>query len=315
MCKTVENPVDYEENLHISAKMRHFSPFYAKNLWKTFCVADVFSFSFFAFLFITFIKLLIFYKKSVIMVQENVSSGHQNRRREVLSVNETELKALLAEAVRDADLHPHEIPSIDLYLDQITSLADEKRKEGSPRFADRALTKTMINNYSKDGLLSPIKGKKYSKEQILQMLMVYEMKNTLSIGEIKRVLQNVYALPEYNAATLEEIYTRYLAIKVEERAATVAGVSKFVDEAKLNLDNEEDFLVFLLSLSAMSSYLKNAVQILLESHYPDQNEEKTREEQEKKEAAKRQKAEQKAEKKAAKAKKEAAHEADTKEGD
>ena len=106
------------------------------------------------------------------MVRENTSSGYQNRRREGLSVNENELKALLAEAVRDADLHPREIPSIDLYLDQITSLADEKRREGSPRFADRALTKTMINNYSKDGLLSPIKGKKYTKEQIVQMLQV-----------------------------------------------------------------------------------------------------------------------------------------------
>ena len=240
------------------------------------------------------------------MVQENVSSGHKNRRREALSVNENELKALLAEAVRDADLHPQQIPSIDLYLDQITSLADEKRKEGSPRFADRALTKTMINNYSKDGLLSPIKGKKYSKEQILQMLMVYEMKNTLSIGEIKRVLQNVYSLPEYDAAALERIFSRYLAIKEDERTATVDGVAKFAEQANLNLASEEDFLVFLLSLSAMSSYLKNAVQILLESHYPDLNEEKTREEQEKKEAAKRQKAE----KKAAKAKKETAATAD-----
>ena len=211
-------------------------------------------------------------------------------------MNETELKALLAEAVRDADLHPNEIPSIDLYLDQIISLADEKRKEGSPRFADRALTKTMINNYSKDGLLSPIKGKKYTKEQILQMLLVYEMKNTLSISEIKRILQNVYALPEYDAAALERIYTRYLSIKEKERTATIAGVSKFAEQEKLNLENEEDFLAFLLSLSAMSSYYKNAVQILLESHYPDFNEEKTREEQEKKEAAKRQKAEKKASK-------------------
>ena len=215
-------------------------------------------------------------------------------------MNENELKALIAEAVRDADLHPQEIPSIDLYLDQITSLADEKRKEGSPRFADRALTKTMINNYSKDGLLSPIKGKKYTKEQILQMLLVYEMKNTLSIGEIKRVLQNLYALPAYDAATPERIYTRYLSIKENERAAAVEGVAKLADEADLNLESEEDFLAFLLSLSAMSSYLKNAVQILLESHYPDLNEEKTREEQEKKEAAKRAKAE----KKAAKSKKE-----------
>ena len=229
-------------------------------------------------------------------------------------MNENELKALLAEAVRDADLHPREIPSIDLYLDQITSLADEKRKAGSPRFADRALTKTMINNYSKDGLLSPIKGKKYTKEQFLQMLMVYEMKNTLSIGEIKRVLQNVYALPEYDAASLERIYTHYLAIKEDERTASVEGVSKFAEQSNLNLENEEDFLVFLLSLSAMSSYLKNAVQILLESHYPDLSEEKSREEQEKKEAAKRQKAEQKAEKKAAKNKKEGGEKASFEEG-
>ena len=226
-------------------------------------------------------------------------------------MNLTELQALLADAVQDADLHPREIPSIDLYLDQIISLADEKRREGSPRFADRSLTKTMINNYSKDGLLSPIQGKKYTKEQILQMLLVYEMKNTLSIGEIKRVLQNVYALPDYNAAALERIYTHYLDIKAKERTATVAGVEKLAEQTDLDLKNEEDFLVFLLSLSAMSSYLKNTVQALLEAHYPDLNAEKTREEQEKKEAAKRQKAE----KKAAKGKKEAPADSGIKEGE
>ena len=226
-------------------------------------------------------------------------------------MNLTELQALLADAVQDADLHPREIPSIDLYLDQIISLADEKRREGSPRFADRSLTKTMINNYSKDGLLSPIQGKKYTKEQILQMLLVYEMKNTLSIGEIKRVLQNVYALPDYNAAALERIYTHYLDIKAKERTATLAGVEKLAEQTDLDLKNEEDFLVFLLSLSAMSSYLKNTVQALLEAHYPDLNAEKTREEQEKKEAAKRQKAE----KKAAKGKKEAPADNGVKEGE
>ena len=36
MCKTVENSVDCAENLHIPAKIRHFSYIYAKKLWKTF---------------------------------------------------------------------------------------------------------------------------------------------------------------------------------------------------------------------------------------------------------------------------------------
>ena len=221
-------------------------------------------------------------------------------------MDKNELKDLLIDAVDDADLYPQDIPSIDLYLDQITSLVDEKRKEGSPRFADRALTKTMINNYSKDGLLSPIKGKKYTKEQILQMLLVYEMKNTLSIGEIKRVLQNVYSLPEYDSKTIETVYERYLNLKRYVRNETIVGVEALVESSWFDLENEEHFLELVLSLSAMSSYYKNILQSLLETHYPDLNAEKTREEQEKKEASKRQKAEQKAEKKASKSKKELA---------
>ena len=229
-------------------------------------------------------------------------------------MNENELKDLVIDATNDADIYPRDIPAIDLYLDQITCLVDEKRKEGSPRFADRALTKTMINNYSKDGLLSPIKGKKYTKEQILQMLLVYEMKNTLSIGEIKRVLQNVYALPQYDAATVERVYDRYLDLKRYVRNEALVNTKMLVESSLFDLENEEHFLELVLSLSAMSSYYKNIVQALLDAHYPDLNEEKTREEQEKKEAVKRAKAEQKAEKKAAKAKKEVADKA-TEEGE
>lgn len=210
-------------------------------------------------------------------------------------MNVQDMEALIREAVRDADLRPEEIPAIDLYLDQITSLVAEKRREASELFHDRVLTKTMINNYSKDGLLSPIKGKKYSKEQILQMLLVYELKNTLSIGEIKRILQNVYASPDYDAPMLEQVYLRSLDIKEMERKRAWEMVHAFIDQAALRVENDADFLVLLLGLASMSSYLKNAVQMLLEAHYPDPDAEKTREEQEKKEEQKRRKAEQKAE--------------------
>lgn len=227
-----------------------------------------------------------------------------------------ELEALVAEAVHDADLRPEEIPSIDLYLDQITSLVTDKRKEGSELFLDRALTKTMINNYSKDGLLSPIKGKKYSKEHILQMLLVYELKNTLSIGEIKRVLRNLYRMPSYSPQLLEQLYLRVLEDKEYDRQKTRAFVSDVIADETLDAENEEDFFSLIVTLAAMSSYLKNTVQLLLEAHYPDLDAEKTREEQEKreeekraeaekKEEAKRQKAELEAEKRAAKEEKEA----------
>lgn len=215
-------------------------------------------------------------------------------------MDKQEMRALIREAVRDADLRLDEIPSIDLYLDQIISLTSEKRKEGSPRFFERELTKTMINNYSKDGLISPVKGKKYSKEQIVQMLLVYELKNTLSIGEIKRILQNVYAASSPDDGMLQGVYSRFLDIKESEREGVCALVETFVADHSLRPENDADFFAMLLGLASLSSYLKNAVQALLEAHYPDLSAEKEKEEQAKREQAKRQKEEKKANAKAKK---------------
>ena len=211
-----------------------------------------------------------------------------------------EMEHLIGEAVRDADLRPEEIPAIDLYLDQIISLVTDKRMEGSAHYRDRELTKTMINNYSKDGLIAPIKGKKYSKEHIIQMLLVYDLKNTLSIGEIKRILQNVYGSDAFRDGGLEDVYRRYLAIKEFERQEAFPLLETYLERADLDPDDDADFLTLLLGMASVSAYLKSCVQVLLKARYPDLDEEKTREEQARREEAKRQKAEKKAE--AAKAK-------------
>jgi hypothetical protein len=106
-------------------------------------------------------------------------------------MTEQEIKKRIECAVSDVDLSDTEIPSIDLYLDQILSIVSEKTVLSAPRYRERALTKTMINNYSKSGLISPVNGKKYTRAQIVEMLLVYALKNTLSIEEIKRVLTGV----------------------------------------------------------------------------------------------------------------------------
>ena len=120
-----------------------------------------------------------------------------------------ELDAVISDAVNDSELRGAEIPAIDLYVDQIINLVAEKQKDGSERFFERQLTKTMINNYSKDGVITPVKGKKYTKEQILQILTVYSMKNTLSIGEIKRILTGAYSIDGFDGDSLNEFYDRY----------------------------------------------------------------------------------------------------------
>lgn len=232
-------------------------------------------------------------------------------------MNSSDIEILVRDAVNDADLHLSQIPSIDLYVDQIICLMTENQSHGSERFRDRVLTKTMINNYSKDGLISPVKGKKYSREQILQMLLVCSLKNTLSIGEIKRILQNVYEIDTLDGEGLENAYEKFLSVKEYERNEMLPLLSRLLTSCDLDPADDADFFTLILGLSAMSSYLKSTVQALIEARYPDLSLEREREEQERREEAKRQKEEKKEEKKegkktAAKSKKDSPADEETK---
>lgn len=185
-------------------------------------------------------------------------------------MNAQDLNRIAAYAVDDRDLRSNEIPSIDLYLDQILSLVAEKNAEASAMFEDRTLTSTMINNYSKDGLIAPIKGKKYSKEHIIQMLLIYSLKNTLSISSIRRILQGVYSEDVgFDGKKLTEGYDAFLDLKESNRQKSIEITHGLLEENGLALDDDLDFFVFLLGLISLSADLKNISIALLNERYPD----------------------------------------------
>lgn len=85
-------------------------------------------------------------------------------------------------------IKPEDIPDIPLYMDQITSFMDSKLENCKRYPEDKILTKTMINNYTKNKLIPPPEKKKYSKEHLILLIMVYYLKDFLSIGDIKKIL-------------------------------------------------------------------------------------------------------------------------------
>ena len=85
-------------------------------------------------------------------------------------------------------INPEDIPSIELYMDQVTTFMDKELARTKRHPDDKILTKTMINNYSKNDLLPPSNKKKYSKDHIILLIYIYYMKNFLSISDIKTLL-------------------------------------------------------------------------------------------------------------------------------
>ena len=95
---------------------------------------------------------------------------------------------ILSAAFADADLSAADVPRIDLYMDQILTLVDEGLAGNKRSAEDKLLTKTMVNNYSKEHLIMPVKGKKYSREQVMQLLCILTLKQQLALSDIKRLV-------------------------------------------------------------------------------------------------------------------------------
>ena len=106
--------------------------------------------------------------------------------------NDDLLNSIIASLGRIDPISLEEMPNIDLYMDQLTSFMNERLKK-STRYpeTDKILTKTMINNYTKNDLLPPPIRKKYSKDHLILLMYIYYLKNILSINDIQTLLEPI----------------------------------------------------------------------------------------------------------------------------
>lgn len=95
-----------------------------------------------------------------------------------------ELYPLIDEIIPAEPISLSDIPEIDLYVDQVTEFFEQKLSPQKRHSKDKLLTKTMINNYAKAGILMPPKRKRYSRQHIALLLLLYNSKQILSINDI-----------------------------------------------------------------------------------------------------------------------------------
>ena len=162
-------------------------------------------------------------------------------------------------------IRPEEIPNIDLYMDQVTTFMDEHLSSTKRYGEDKILTKTMINNYSKNNLLPPSVKKKYSKEHVLLLILIYYFKNILSIKDIETILaplrEKYFSGGQF--LSLSEVYREVCEIeksRIEPMKASVQEAYEKSGQAFQSMPEGEDrdelrLFAFLCSLS-FDVYLK-----------------------------------------------------------
>ncbi len=132
-------------------------------------------------------------------------------------------------------VHPDEIPNIDLYVDQVTTFIDSQLESVKRNEEDKTLTKTMINNYTKNHVLPSPEKKKYSKEHVLTLIFIYYFKSFLSIKDIQSILNPVTEkfFTTEDSLSFGDIYSELVTLENTESKALMKDVIK-----KYNLSQE-----------------------------------------------------------------------------
>jgi hypothetical protein len=193
--------------------------------------------------------------------------------------NEDYLQSLI-ECIRKLDyINPDEIPNIDLYMDQVTTFMDEHLKASKRRSEDKLLTKTMINNYTKNELLPPPNKKKYSKEHILLLIFIYYFKNILTISDIQQIF-NPLTEKYYGKDAeigLEEIYKEVFSYEQDQMENMLKDVVRKFNKSRETFPNvvseeEREFLnnfSFICMLSFEVYVKKQMIEKLIDEFIED----------------------------------------------
>ena len=174
-------------------------------------------------------------------------------------MNKELLENIIEKESQKSSLVSKDIPDLDLYMDQIMTLFETHLANNKKNEEDKLLTKTMINNYSKAKVITPVKGKKYTKEQIIQMLIIYQLKNNLSIQEIKELLSPIYE----SDTNLSLLYDHFIDIKQVMNQQLQKLIQQILVDFNLQIENQEDFFLLVASLSSLSHSLTNIAEALI----------------------------------------------------
>jgi hypothetical protein len=161
---------------------------------------------------------------------------------EVNSNREEYIRSMIEDLKSVRYIMPDDIPNIDLYMDQVTTFMDKHLKSSKRYSEDKLLTKTMINNYTKNELLPPPNKKKYSKEHIYLLIFIYYFKNILSISDIQSIFNPLTEryFGKGSDIGLEDIYKEIFRLEKEQTDSLTKDMIRKMARAKESFADVED---------------------------------------------------------------------------
>lgn len=188
-----------------------------------------------------------------------------------------ELLKLSEEVTLCKEINLQDIPCVDLYMDQVTTLFEDRLSHLKRDSKENILTKTMINNYAKAKILTPVKNKKYNRQQMIMLILIYHLKQILSLEDIGFLFNNlVKELGSGNISStfVDSLYEKFISIKREEHDEFASYLEKSFEGISANSidpntddSNFSELLLVVLTLINSAITQKRMAEKIIDAYF------------------------------------------------
>lgn len=154
-----------------------------------------------------------------------------------------------------------EIPRINLYMDQLINYLEETL---SPLYApgEKIVTRSMVNNYVKQGVLAAASGKKYTRAHVAYLVVICTLKQTFSITEIDRLIRA--QIDSFDTHVAYDYYCNTFEAALQALFSPESKSPHGLTETRNEGDFERNIVLSSTAAVAYTLYIKTSIALLNE---------------------------------------------------
>ncbi|MBQ8589008.1 MAG: DUF1836 domain-containing protein [Firmicutes bacterium] len=187
------------------------------------------------------------------------------------------VKTILDDYVNKGRIQARDFPDMELYMDQAAMYMNKKLEIYQKADEEPVMTKAMISNYVKHDMLPKPNKKKYSRDHLAMLTLVFYLKGVLQVQDIENLMKPL--IDNYNSEFeehhdllklyngIENLYHMQREDIVKEVNQDIDDIKKFLSKYE-NADDDVTELFMLISLLAMKADAQRyMVQKLMDEYF------------------------------------------------
>lgn len=186
------------------------------------------------------------------------------------------IKNTIEEFVAKGRIDAGAFPDMEIYMDQAETFLNRELSVYKKNEKDKVITKTMIGNYVKHNMLPRPVNKKYSRDHLVLLTLIFYMKGTFQMEEIEKIMKPL--IDNYNSEFDEKIditalYRGILQVQEAELEALSQSIGDIIKDSKnylreteLSDDDMLELFMLIVNLSMKADVQKFLAHKLLQEY-------------------------------------------------